>query len=153
MPRSWVPAALFAICLSSLLAGCGSGDSKPPTALPSKAEFVKQADALCKQTQEAVLGRVQAHVRKYPGSLNIHPEIARDKLILLLARPEIQKEAHRLAALPAPKGDEEKIQAIVAALEAGIRKAEEDPLSTVAGTYRKASQLATAYGIKCYEVV
>jgi len=145
--------ATILIALVLMVAGCGGGSSASDA--PPRVEFIKQANAICKDTQEAALEKVHQYLRAHPGGFErLEPEIEKDRMVMALAHSAIVKEARRLAALPAPEGDEKKIAAIVAAIEAGLNKAEEDPLSTIAGTYRRAIKLATAYGIsQCYEIV
>jgi hypothetical protein len=153
MSRLIAPIPILAFnALALLLAGCGGGGGS--TATLSKAEFIKQADAICKKAQQAESKKLREYVREHPEILTIQPEIKKDRLVLALASPLVQREAGRLGALPAPKGEEEKVAAIVAAIEEGVKKAEEDPLSTVRGTYLQASKLSTEYGLRqCFRVL
>jgi hypothetical protein len=142
-------AAVLLAALVLSLCGCGGdGNSATAGAAPSKAEFTKDAVAICEQTQQAVQERLKDHVREHPGSLNIQPEIARDKLVMVLIRPLVEKQAEELAGLPAPSGDEERVAALVAATEASIEHAEADPEATILGTYREANKLATELGLE-----
>jgi hypothetical protein len=134
---------LFALMLCS----CGSGDSSASEA-PSKAAFVKWAAAICEELKQEFSKKLRVYVRTHPGSLNIHPEIARDRLIMALDRPLIEEEAEKLAALPAPQGDEEEIAAIVKAIEAGVKKAMANPTATILGTYRPANKLLEGYELR-----
>jgi hypothetical protein len=141
--------ALLAV-LALSLTGCGgaSGDSATADAAPSKAQFTKKAVAICLDIQKASQTRLKRYVAAHPESLNIQPEIARDALVMELLRPLSEKQAKELAALPAPAGDEAKIDAMVAATEAGIKHAEADPEATILGTYREANKLTSEYGLE-----
>jgi hypothetical protein len=136
-----------------LLAGCGGsgGDKATSTAL-SEAQFNKQATAICQQTREAVQELLREYVKEHPESLHIQPEIARDKLVLEITRSLVEKQAEGLAGLVAPQETEEQVRAIGAAIEAGIKRDEEDPQSTIIGTYREANKLAAEAGLSQCEI-
>jgi hypothetical protein len=135
------------VSIALVLCGCGGGDSSASEA-PSKAEFVKRAGAICEELKQEFSKKLRVYVRAHPGSLNIHPEIARDKLIMALDRPLIEAEAEKLAALSAPQGDEGEIATIVNAIEAGVKKAAANPTATILGTYRPANKLLEEYGLR-----
>lgn len=78
-------------------------------------------------------------------------QVVLEKFLLGVILPEIQQEARELGDLPAPKGDEENIQAITSKIEAGIENAEDDPTSTVTdlrGPFSAAIKSATEYGFE-----
>jgi hypothetical protein len=72
--------------------------------------------------------------------------------VIKLGLPQIQVEAEELDELGAPEGDEEQIDAIVAGIEDGLKKAEEDPISTnksgAANPFAAVDKLTTDYGFK-----
>jgi len=144
--RPFTSIAVLALSAFALLgAGCGGGGKSAP----SKAEFIKQADAMCNGMDKAIYGKLQDLERSYPnGRPN---EVLLEKFLLAVILPAIQEEAGELRALSAPKGDEKTVQGIASGIEAGIKKAEEDPASTVTdlrGPFSHAIGLATEYGFK-----
>jgi hypothetical protein len=131
----------------SLLAGCGGGGGDE-SAL-SKAQFIKQADTLCKKMDTRLYAKLQRIGRLYPEGGS--QQVVLEKFLLGVILPEIQQEARELGDLPAPKGDEENIQAITSKIEAGIENAEDDPTSTVTdlrGPFSAAIKSATEYGFE-----
>jgi hypothetical protein len=122
-------AATFAIAL--ILAGCGGSDSTASSL--TKAQFIKQADAICAKTDKAVLAAIsEAGVG--------------ERKVLIAGLQPVQKEAEEISALGAPSGDEEAIAAIVAGIEAAVRKAENTSLPAAKGAFAKVDALSAKYG-------
>ena len=73
-------------------------------------------------------------------------------MVSQVVAPAIQRQAEEIDALGAPSGDEEEVEAIVEALEAGAEEAEEDPGTIVegktSGPFAEANKLAGEYGFK-----
>jgi hypothetical protein len=65
--------------------------------------------------------------------------------------PSVQKEIKEIKALGVPSCDEEKVEAMVGALEEGVETAEDDPQAVVKGSsdviFGIASRIAGEYGI------
>jgi hypothetical protein len=124
----------FAIVAS----GCGSGDSEPLT----KADFAKQANAICAKAEE----------ERNKGS----KELA-DKEVASPEEAEVASEAllgpvstmtEELGELGPPKGDEKQVEAIISAFEAGLAKLEAEPTSErSAFAFAKANELALDFGL------
>jgi hypothetical protein len=112
----------------------------------SKAQFIKQADAICAKAVGKTRLAVQAYARQSRSSLN-DPKIDA-KLINTVLLPEYKEEIDRIKALGAPSGDEEKIAAIIEETQQGLREAREDPVEFVNRTspFHKALRLGEAYG-------
>jgi hypothetical protein len=66
--------------------------------------------------------------------------------------PAIREQAEAIDELGAPKGEEEAVEEIVAAVEAGAEEAEEEPGVLVAeegrGPFDEANELADEFGLK-----
>jgi len=137
------------------LGGCGSdsetdSNSTAATATLTKAQFVKQADQICRKAlvekDEAVreeLESLSAQERAQPSKGTLE-EIGATALL-----PPFKQIKVKLSKLTPPAGDEEAVQAIVAKLEAGIEKAEEN-LAALSRTnpFVGAATAAKAYGIQ-----
>jgi len=145
-----LPAGVLAVVL--IVAGCGGGDDETSTASITKAEFVKQADIACKDT----IGRIQADFLTFAKESKASSTGAPTKqqtleLVDVVLVPNLKQEVDEFRALGAPSGDEDQVEAIVAALEEGVEEAENDPEGTVernAEVWVTSSELASAYGLK-----
>lgn len=133
-----------ALTMTSALAaaGCGSSDDGP-----SKAEFVKQADALCAKgdKQIAVVAK-----KSFSGGQPSKTQVV--AFVKDTAVPKTREEVHAIKKLDPPKGDEDKVNAITDAADAGLQKLESNPAlgaqQGAADPLAKASKLAKAYGLK-----
>jgi reverse gyrase len=131
-------AASLAICM--LLAGCGGSDPEL-----SKAEFVKQADAIC----VAVKKRLSKELENDANDLYVSTAEA------------LQTEADEIGALGAPGADSDQIDAIVESArrvattieEGGLEESEEreldkKDLDQATSQMSKAERLARSYGLE-----
>jgi hypothetical protein len=140
-----------ATIIALVVAGCGSGgDSSTATVPISKAVFIKKVDAVCKNGTE----RMQRAVLKFlkQGRELKRPSTAESvKLVGTVIVPSVQQEIKEIKALGVPSGDEEKVEAIVGALEEGVETAEDDPQAVVKGSsdviFGIAGRIAGEYGI------
>lgn len=128
------------------LAGCGGSDDKGPT----KAEYVAEADAICKtegqKSEQAATEAVEALGGEQPTAEQVQA-IAMDTIV-----PGLEKQVAALKALEKPADDADTIDAIYADLETGIAAAKKDPAfltSTAADNpFAAANEKALAYGLK-----
>jgi hypothetical protein len=146
------PSALIATVVSTvlLLAGCGDDSSSSASSI-SKEEFIVKADAVCKQTNK----RMEVAFAKF---LKAHRNIRKptdpafEQLIGDVMVPNIKREIGEIRALEVPDGDEEKIEAMLSALEEGLEVAEDNPKVVTASSsdtiYGIASRLAGEYGLE-----
>ena len=143
--RSLVLAGAIMALVALAVAGCGSDSSSSLT----KAEMIKQGDAICKKADERQAANFKKYVAKksQPGG-----KAGEEELIRTVGLPPLQEEVTELAELEAPSGDEVEVEAIIKAIEEGIEEGEEDPaaiLETTAGSkFAEAEKLASAYGFK-----
>ena len=139
-----LPALLFS--MSALLVACGGddqADAPAPEPEPlSKAEFVAQADEICAEGNQE-LETAAEDVSAEPTDEEI-AEFADDVLV-----PNLQQQHDDLAALGAPEGDEDAVQAILDALQDGIDVVEDDPATLLSSDdpLEEATDLAAAYGL------
>lgn len=153
-----LPIAVFAAAV--VMAGCGSSGEESL----SKAEFIKRADAICTKADETELGELGAYIRAHPGTGQKLGQLkVQAKVLKAIAYPSILKEVEDIEALAVPTGDEKTIEAFIAAIETGIKEAEQDPRKSVDDlpngknptySFRKVEKLGNEYGFKqCNEVV
>ena len=138
--------------------GCGGGDASSGGggdtsavqadtggAPLSKAEFVKQGDAICNKVPER-FGKLQQELEKEIGAKPSLAEIGEKA-----ALPPLPEAAKELEELTPPKGDEQKAEAIVEALEAAAKGLEEKPTSELSGPkspFAEFQKLTKEYGFQ-----
>lgn len=130
--------AMAMIVVLLVFGGCGGGDDDSTTAGSgdsglnvetsslSTAEYKTQANETCEKAFRKIEGEVQKAIRtKTPVKVN-------------LVLPPIEDMFDQLAALGAPEGEEEQVEAFLVALQKDIEEAQEKPTAST-------NQLATAF--------
>jgi hypothetical protein len=146
------PLALIAVVAMAalLLAGCGGGseDSSSGKSI-SKEDFIVKADAICKKGTERLQKAIFAAL-KNPQNLTKVSEDEQIKIVTTAMVPNVSREVKELRALGIPDGDEEKIDAMIAALEEGVETAEQDPEAVTKSSdvvFGISSRIAGEYGL------
>ena len=73
------------------------------------------------------------------------------KIVTTAMVPNVSREVKELRALGIPEGDEEKVDAMIGALEEGIETAEQDPQAVTKSSdvvFGISSRIAGEYGLK-----
>lgn len=117
---------------------------------PAKAQFVKQASAICKKTKFDLNKEGEAFVKQQQKSGKpqqvVFGELAR-KILL----PAVEREGAAIAGLTIPEGDEEQIEEMLAAQQAGVDAVRElsptAPLGELESPFDEANERFQAYGI------
>jgi len=147
--------------LSLLLAtGCGGDDSATgsssdgevtvETSSLSKAQFTKQANAVCSETRKQIEGELAAYLKKQnedpTAASEGDPEI---ELVEETVIPNMQKQVDEISALGAPSGDEEELSAFLNSLQKTVDEMSDDPKTFIRsqGSFGDAPKLAEAYGL------
>jgi hypothetical protein len=140
---------IFIFCLlatlAALIAGCGKSAEGGERA-PTRAAFIKRADAICDKADEKQNVVNDAYLDKHR---NVSQPI--EENVVRLSLPLVQIEAEEIAALPAPEGDEEKIGTIIQGIERAVERGEANPstlLTRSAGPFVSVDKLAREYGFK-----
>ena len=152
MSRSIQAIALCSLAAVLACAGCGGGE----TTL-TKAEFIKQADTICRKAD----AKKQAGFEDYVLKLGVGAEkpmtLAQSeyqtKNILM---PPIQAAGEMIRNLDAPEEEEDQVNAIIDNLEKAIEKTEEEAeirqktgkVGTYHDAFTKTAKLANEYGFK-----
>jgi tellurite resistance protein len=146
-------AALAALAL--IVAGCGGGsDSTESTSSLSKAEFVKQGNAICAKGNEEIEEGFEKFGKEHGFSKEKEPSKAElEEAVETVLVPKISKEIESIRALGPP---DEEAEAVLDAAEEALEKGEEDPAQFLkeenAGPFAKANKLSREYGLtKCGE--
>ena len=139
----------FAVIWVLLGLGCGSGGSDSSnasnaSATVSKAEYVKQADAICGRTEKKQLQLVAKFPKQKPTKQ------AQVELVEFAGIPPLSEQAKELSDLPAPREDAADAKAYVAAFSVGVEKAEGDPSTMLKAPspFAEAEALALKFGFK-----
>lgn len=138
-----------------VLAGCGgddgAGDETEGIAVSTgslaKAQFLKQANAICQAGTEEVQAGFIAGLRRGQGQTS-QDEQAKEIVDEVLV-PAYEKQIDEIAALGAPQGDEEEITLILNEIDRALREAESQPLDAIRGAnpFASAAKEASAYGL------
>lgn len=144
-----VLAAAAAILM--IVAGCGGGsDSSSDSASLSKAQFIKQADAICAKGDKESSKEVEAFVEENNVDTSKPTKKQQEEVITDVVAPNVQGQVEEISDLGAPEGDEKQIEAMVDAVEEGVEEIEADPTKLIEGKnpLGKGSKLAKEYGLK-----
>jgi hypothetical protein len=142
---------LVALTMLVGISGCGSGERDPTTASgpspPTKAQFLKRANAICRQGAKEMVRLDVAAWKKYGGTSS-NPDPATSDRVALALLPVREKEVRLLRSLGLPKGGETYVDKMLSAWEAGIEKGREDPRSLRTGSAFAASySMGLDYGL------
>jgi hypothetical protein len=149
---------LTAILLAAIAAGCGGGDDSSSSSdtggdetavASSKAKFIKEADAICGDANEQSEKEAKEFAEDNDFELEKATEEELEGAIADVLVPSLNRQAEELAALGAPQGDEEQVEAITASLETAAAEIEDDPsLVFKPKVLQEPRQLAEEYGFK-----
>jgi hypothetical protein len=134
---------LAALTAALFLIGCGGGSNSQL----SKAEFIKQGNAICQKSSKKRTAEFSAQAE----------DLSTEQIVMKITLPSMREIAERLDELGAPEGDEERIEAIVTGIEDGVDKSEQQIKKDPEGfeTYvAPAERQAVEYGLKdCVEIL
>jgi hypothetical protein len=149
-----IPALLVGALVAMLAVGCGGGSSGGDTEVTvssmSKAEFIKKADAVCKKGSEAITADYGEFLREHKGVKN-PTEALFSELVDRVVAPNLEREVEEIRALGAPKGQEARVEAVLAAVERSLTTAEEEPrnvINDMPKVFGEADKVAKQYGFR-----
>lgn len=149
-------AALAALALIG--AGCGSsGGSTESTSSMSKAEFVKQGNAICAKGSEEIEAGFEEFAKEHHLSKNKEPpKAALEEAVETIVIPKVRKQVEGIRALGVPSGDKGEVDEILTAAEEALEKGEKNHELFLeeesSGPFAKANKLSHEYGLdKCGE--
>jgi hypothetical protein len=136
-------AGTFAVLAATIaVAGCGGGSDSP-----TKAEFLKQGNAICKKGSQ----EIDAGAKKVFTSKSKPTEAQIEKFVTTTIIPSVQGQIDDLKAIGTPDGEEAKVDAIVSSAQSALDEGKKDPslfASNKNDPFKKANQLAESYGLK-----
>ena len=165
--RKIVAALVGLLAVAAVVAGCGGGGSSSSStggdstsggsteadsggAAPTKAAFIKEADAICTADENELNKEIEAFAKENNIDLT-EGELSSDQeteLFQELALPNIAKQAEALAALTPPEGEEETIEELTDTLTSEVEEAEDAGGPPADDTLAGATKMAKAYGFK-----
>jgi hypothetical protein len=140
-------AAMAAVAL--LVAGCGGGDDASGSSI-SKEEFIAKADAVCREGTERMQKAIFKLLKDQRNITKVS-KAEQEKIVRTAIVPSVEREVEELRALDVPDGDEERVDAMISALEEGIETAERDPGAVTNSTdviFGIASRIGGEYGLE-----
>jgi hypothetical protein len=143
-------AALAAAFLVALVAGCGGGDeTTDETVTLTKAEFIKQGDAICKQAGDQSEKEAEEFAEENGFTLEKANEEQLEEAVTEVLVSNLRQQAEDLDALGAPEGDEEQVEEILVSLEGAADEIEEEPsIVFEEEVFDEPNELAQDYGFK-----
>jgi hypothetical protein len=147
-------AVLALMALAAIVAGCGDSDDSgdgttEATEALTKAEFIKQGDAICEEANEQNETEAEEFAEDNGFTLEKATDEQLEDAITEVLVPSLNQQAEDIAALGAPEGDEDRVEEIVVSLESGADEIEEKPSLAFEGEPLKESRrLAGDYGFK-----
>jgi hypothetical protein len=120
--------------------------SQPPL---SKAELIKQGDAICTNTDKVQKAKLTAYFKAHPKARG--SQVGLREAVLVAGIGPIRDEAKELGELQPPAGDEKEIAAIVEGIEAAVKASEADPVTALTAglnPFNGVDELAGKYGFK-----
>jgi hypothetical protein len=133
-------ALLLAIGVLLPTVGCGGGDQ--PTV--SKAEFMKQAAAICAQFQK----ESEQAFREAVGKHAFVTRAEKEEWFLDSGLPPVDRMVERLGELDRPQGQKTEVEAILAKFEEEIQQSEAHPYHALIGNpFEDADRLVKSSGL------
>jgi len=153
MSKQVIAVACSALAIAAAAAGCGGSDDESLT----KAELIRQGDAICKQGGETIQAELAGYVKDHEiGPTSRLTKENQEEVVLTIILPTLQAEAEELGELEAPEAEADEFTAIVEGLEGAVEKGEAAPLSMLNSAPKplaEAGELAGAYGFEdCAQV-
>lgn len=157
------------IALVVLMVGCGGGspgssggqqggdetESGEPAGAPiatsslGKEEFLEQANLACQRQKKGLIDRMSNYVKQHHAEARSEGVLIADLAKVVLV-PSVEREIAAVRRLGAPEGDEEEIEAILAAQEKGVEEVKNlrqaKSLEEVEDHFIKATKLYEEYG-------
>lgn len=124
-----------ALAIAMILAGCGgsSGDDEGTASAPiGKAEFIRQADALCTKGGEETEAEFVSYAKeKKVAKGKALNQAQSEEVIQDIVVPALRQQVSDLRALGVPTEDQAQVNGFLDEIEVVLDKAEEDPKAAV----------------------
>ena len=160
--RGVVAVWIAALAGALLVSGCGGSDSSSSggsssgtttTASLTKAAFIKEADAICKEGSDKIHAEEKLFFKEHGiKSKTSVTKKQSEEFISDVVGPAVEVQAEGVAELGAPKGNEIEVAGIVKGIEKVAKEAKEAPadilVETPKGALANVNEAAEAYGLE-----
>lgn len=151
----WMMGVTVGAVMLALAVGCGGGDDS--TTEVTKAEFTKQANAICdegKATRKPALDNLEKELHQITKVRQVSEEMIRkvaDKMIHETMVPSLEDQLRHLEELGSPVADEAKVSRMLKNLSDGTDELEKDSseLLVRGGKLLTFQEEADTYGLSC----
>jgi hypothetical protein len=128
-----------------ILAGCGGGSGSTSDGEISKANFLKQGNAICEKQNAAM----EQALQQLSKGENKPSRAAQARFVSVTVVPDIEAEIAALESLSYPSQDEEAIETFLAEAENALHEVKKEPgiLTNGAGPFASADKFASTYGL------
>jgi hypothetical protein len=148
-------AALCALLLLALFAGCGdAGGDDPPSKQErrqaayeeERAAYVEEADARCRRISE----RIEGELEPYRSRLGSAPSAAASAKFVAEMAPRVEYEVRAIRILVLPQRDVEEVLAFLSAWVDDVQEAKRDPVAFLEAeqSFPDAERLARRFGFQ-----
>jgi hypothetical protein len=128
--------------------GCGGGSDAASVTVPSKAEFIAKANAVCRQARAEMVVAKRAFERARAGH---KPEPGAADVAHFIYLPAMEDQITFIRLLTEPRGETEKIQEMLTVARTAIDRAATTPrirsIAAAEGYFGKPDRLYRAYGL------
>ncbi|MEZ5076438.1 MAG: hypothetical protein R2725_03235 [Solirubrobacterales bacterium] len=140
----WLALALLAASVA--ISACGGGGGG--TEQLSKAEFVARGDQICTRAEARKNKALETEFSKMPDPRNELDRATEEELVIAVALPPIEGMIEELRELPAPGGQEQRVEELLASYEDAVAEVRSDPAVAIGGAqpFSAADRLAAGYG-------
>jgi hypothetical protein len=149
--RGYVAGCVLGLSLALMACGSSEGGTDPVKTIP-KAQLIKKGKAICDHGNEVINAEFSRWGTKNGEEGKIATEAELDAETAKVVLPIRKTQVRRLQALGMPDQDQRQFKKLLAAMEEGIEKGEEDrsSLRDFGGRYAfaKAFNLGVAFGLK-----
>jgi precorrin-2 methylase len=138
--------------LSALGIGCGGGGEETASANITKAEFLKQASAVCAERKKEWNSIAYASLKEHKEEGNELTPKEANKLLDETLFPLMEEEQEKLERLEVPAGDEAQIQKMFQTRAKSLEEVESGGVTALGdpATFGKFWREAQAYGLSCF---
>jgi hypothetical protein len=150
----WITGVAVGAALLVLVAGCGSGDDS--TTEVTKAEFTKQANAICAGARKEREAASSTYAKEVAAKSNGEPtvKLQRDlaeRMVDEKFLPSLENELRGLEELDAPAADEAEISKMLRTFSTEMGAVEKGGVRAilVGGGFSNFEKEAESYGLSC----
>ena len=150
-----IAAVAGVLALAVVAAGCGGSDDSTDTgaaatATLTKAELIKQGDAICKEGNEEIEAGFERFEEEKGIPKNQEPSRAQGvEIVETVILPNLASQSESIRGLGAPAGEEKQVGELLDSLDQAIATAEGDPKALFdedTDPFAAANAKAQAYG-------